>query len=198
MRHGILATALLLAACSSYDAEYMERSVSTDTEETEILAADADAGASPTGPTGPTPPPVAGVDPWASTSPYTLLTPSEESGDHHGGAKHLGDDCMSCHTGAGAPRFALAGTIFASRTSSTGAARVQVRVVDPDGNEVALVGTDSSGNFWLRDAPDLPPGSWVGIRDEATTRVMKTAIAGAASCNQSTCHSQTRPLHIRD
>lgn len=153
----------------------------------------------------PTPPPQdtdAGPPPpnaFTATSPYALLTPSEQSADHHGGTSNAGKDCLLCHTGQGAPRFVVAGTVFTTKGSTTPAAGVQVRVVSPTGQEIALVGTDESGNFWLEGAAVVPPGSRVGIRDASRTKLMNGPI-GAGTCNQSVCHvtSAQPPIFLSD
>ncbi len=143
---------------------------------------------------GPPPP-----NAFTATSPYALLTPSEQSADHHGGTSNAGKDCLLCHTGQGAPRFVVAGTIFTTKGSTTPAAGVQVRVVSPAGQEIALVGTDESGNFWLEGTASVPPGSHVGVRDATRTKLMNGPI-GVGTCNQSVCHvtSAQPPIFLSD
>lgn len=135
---------------------------------------------------------------FSNAAEYALLTPSKQSGDHHGGDSNAGKDCLLCHTGSGAPKFVLGGTVYTTKGSNTGARAVQVRVVGPNGEEIALVGTDSSGNFWLKGTIDIPPGSRVGVRDGTRTKLMGATI-GVGSCNQSNCHvSPTRPIYLSD
>jgi hypothetical protein len=135
---------------------------------------------------------------FTGTTPYALITPPAQSSDHHGGDSNAGKDCLLCHTGAGAPKFAVAGTVYTTKSATAGASGVQVRVVSPTGVELALVGTDADGNFWFEnDATILPPGSRVGVRDTTSTQLMTTA--PGASCNQTTCHvSTTRPIYLNE
>jgi hypothetical protein len=135
--------------------------------------------------------------PFAAATPYAPIAPGKQSASHHAGSSNAGMDCLSCHTGKGAPRFVVAGTVFQSAAVQVGVPLAQVRIVDPRGTEVALVTTDASGNFWLASPTlVLPAGSSVGVRDATTTRAMQATL-GSGSCNQSACHVGTRPLSLR-
>jgi hypothetical protein len=137
------------------------------------------------------------VNAFASAGAFALTTPADQSTNHHDGSSHAGGDCLGCHTGAGAPKFAIAGTVFRSRSSSEGAAGVQVRVVNSAGVEIALVGTDAEGNFWWKNAAPLPAGSFVGVRDGSTKRAMNASISVGA-CGQTSCHDAKRPMFLLD
>ncbi|MBX3234124.1 MAG: carboxypeptidase regulatory-like domain-containing protein [Labilithrix sp.] len=134
-------------------------------------------------------------DAFTNASPYVALT-TQESKRRHGGTANAGKDCMNCHLpGMGAPPFAIGGTVYSTATSKAGAPEVQVRIVDPSGAEIALVGTDSSGNFWLPGRRPIPPGSRVAIRDGTQVRAMAGTI-GSGACNQSGCHVPNRPIWL--
>jgi hypothetical protein len=139
------------------------------------------------------------INAFTNTSPYALITPARQSKDHHGGkVSHAGEDCLLCHTGQGAPKFAIAGTVFSTKAATGPATGVQVRVISATGEEIALVGTDQSGNFWLKaQATIIPAGSRVGIRDGARTKLMGATI-GTGACNQTGCHVSTRPIYLSD
>jgi hypothetical protein len=147
-----------------------------------------DAGTGPSGPSA-----------FANAEAYALITPTEESSDHHGQQSNANKDCLSCHAGGlNAPQFLVAGTVYDTKSSSAGASGVQVRIVDPSGNEIALVGTDSAGNFWLEaGTATLPPGSFVGVRDATSNKEMKASVS-SGSCNQSGCHVKPRPIFLAD
>jgi hypothetical protein len=157
-------------------------------------AASADAAALPSAP--PSADAATPNDAFGSVAPYALITPPDDSTNHHGGDSNAGKDCLSCHTGEGAPQFVVAGTLFRTAAGTDGVAGAQVRVVAPGGFEVALVGTDSAGNFWLEGTAPLPPGAVVGARDGASSRTMSETI-GSGSCNASGCHVAPRPISLQ-
>lgn len=136
---------------------------------------------------------------------YAKISPSTQSALHHWFRSNAGKDCLSCHDGTNllAPRFLIAGTVYESVKSTTGARDVQVRVVDDSGGEVAIVGTDDSGNFWLEAGANvkLPEGASVGVRNAQSTKLMGARIGGAdgntGSCNQSDCHGSDRKIVVQ-
>jgi hypothetical protein len=132
---------------------------------------------------------------FSDTAPFALITPATQSTDHHGGDSNAGKDCLLCHTGAGAPQFIAAGTVFTTHGSNVGASGVQVRIVSSADEEIAFAGTDGSGNFWVAGTTPLPANAKVGIRDATQTRLMTGTPKG--SCNQSNCHvSTTQPIFL--
>lgn len=137
------------------------------------------------------------VDPFAGAPAFATITPGLDSSQQHLGSSNAGKDCLSCHgvPDDGAPTFSLAGTVHLTAGSTDGATGVQVRIVAPDGTEVASVGTDSVGNFWLLGTAQIPAGSHVGVRNGTTEQKMSGAIANG-SCNTAGCHDPTRPLFI--
>jgi hypothetical protein len=137
---------------------------------------------------------------FTDVAAYALVTPPDESSNHHLGDSNAGKDCLSCHTGEGAPQFVVGGTVLATKTGNDdidGVAGVQVRVVSATGEEIALVGTDSSGNFWLEGDLVLPAGSRVGVRSASSTKTMSGTV-GNGSCNQSGCHVSPQPIFLSD
>jgi hypothetical protein len=140
------------------------------------------------------PPPVA--DPFAGAASFTTMTLGTDTSRHHLGDSNAGKDCLSCHNGSNtAPGFELGGTVRETGGSSDGATGVQVRIVDPAGTEVALVGTDSQGNFWLKGTTKIPAGSHVAIRDASGEKKMSGTI-GNGSCNTAGCHDPNRPIFL--
>jgi hypothetical protein len=134
---------------------------------------------------------------FSNAPPFSLVTPSDESSDHHGGDSNAGKDCLSCHTGEGAPQFVIGGTVFGEKSGAEGLAGAEVRIVSKTGEELALVGTDSDGNFWLEGAAALPAGAVAGVRNATATKSM-TGKVGTGSCNQSGCHASARPIVVTD
>lgn len=142
------------------------------------------------------PPPPPAVDSFGGAPAFAGNAPAKDSTDHHLGNSNAGKECMSCHaTGKGAPTFAFGGTVQASKTNTTGVSGVEVRVVDDKGTQIALVTTDSAGNFWFPGATAIPGGSKVGIRTADGVRKMSGAIATGA-CNSSGCHSKNQPIFL--
>lgn len=136
------------------------------------------------------------LDPFQGAAAFAEITPDTTTSAHHLGDSNAHRDCLACHGKAmGAPEFVLAGTIQKTASDPAPVSGVEVRVLDPSGTEVASVGTDENGNFWLRGTIALPAGSMVGIRDASGTKKMSATIA-AGSCNQSGCHNQDRPIFV--
>jgi len=145
-----------------------------------------DAGASSAGAT----------DPWAGAPAFAVITPKFDTTSVHSGGSNQGQDCLQCHNGDNtAPVFELAGTVRKTGGQPAGATGVEVRIVGPDGTEVALLGTDSQGSFWKAGNTPIPAGSHVGVRDGTTTKKMSGSI-GAGSCNTDGCHNSDRPIFL--
>jgi hypothetical protein len=148
-------------------------------------------------------PPVDAAPPlnaFTDAPPFSTITPATDSTRPHNKAGNAGFDCLQCHTGSGAPKFLIAGTVYGTKAGGVGFKGAQVRIVDPAGTELALMGTDSVGNFWLKAGTlaALPAGSKVGVRSATSTKLMAAGI-GAGSCNQSNCHvPATRPVFVLD
>jgi hypothetical protein len=196
----LLLLVLVVAACEEYvsplrntrprpspsPTEDVDEEPAASPETTEPNIADAAPAAPPT------------INAFATAGAFALTSPVDQSTNHHDGSSHAGGDCLGCHTGAGAPKFAIAGTVFRSKSSSEGAAGAQVRVVNGVGKEIALVGTDSAGNFWLKSSTTpIPAGAFVGVRDGTTKRAMNAAITTGA-CGQTSCHDSKRPMFLLD
>lgn len=210
MTSRVLIVALLLAGCTAQTSSLpgrLRRHDATGGDEASLTQYDTDDGGAAARTSSGTPregfvaPGRSGPTAFAKAAPYALVTPAEESSDHHGGTSNANKDCLSCHAGGlNAPRFLVAGTVYLDRPGNAPAVGAQVRVVAPDGEEVALVGTDSAGNFWVAAAErtppvTLPPGSFVGVRDATSTKEMKAAVQ-TGSCNQSGCHVKPRPISL--
>lgn len=136
------------------------------------------------------------VDAFTGAPAFAVITPTDDTSNHHLGDSNAGKDCLSCHSGnLGPPTFALGGTVRATAGGTDGATGVQVRIVGPDGTEVASVGTDAEGNFWLLGAKTIPAGSHVGVRDGTTEKKMSGTIS-SGSCNTAGCHDPTRPIFL--
>ena len=73
--------------------------------------------------------------------------------------------CLTCHRagGRGAP-FVFAGTAFADKAATKGAADIEIRIVDAKGNAMTAH-TDADGNFWLKGATSLAKPARAGARN---------------------------------
>jgi hypothetical protein len=64
------------------------------------------------------------------------------NGNHMAGAA-----CLSCHTGAGAPRWTVAGTLFSSATGGAAIGGATITITDAN-NVVTKLVTAPNGNFY--------------------------------------------------
>ncbi len=98
------------------------------------------------------------------------------------GHHNAGNACLSCHTGAGAPKWTVAGTLYADSAGSAPVAGATVTLVDAMGKTVTIV-TASNGNFWTSTAMTLPVHPKVS---KCPSSAAMTGIAGG-DCNG--CHA---------
>jgi hypothetical protein len=98
--------------------------------------------------------------------------------------------CLGCHkAGGAAPAFAFAGTVYADKDATKGAAGVEVRVADASGAG-ASVFADADGNFWSKGTPSSAPGH-AGARNAVKARFMNQPLTNG-DCN--TCHAPDMPM----
>ena len=99
--------------------------------------------------------------------------------------------CLTCHKAGGrGAAFVFAGTIFADKAATRGAADVEIRVVDAKG-VATTVHSDADGNFWAKGAPSLAKPARAGARNAQAVRVQRDPIS-TGDCNS--CHTTTLPL----
>lgn len=188
-----------LAACSPSEQESFSSgkkaaaAKGADDDDTTTPASNTDPSSPTYADAGPSTPST--IDPFQGST-FSAIKALDSTSDHHLGDSNAGRNCLACHgKDMGAPEFILAGTIQKSATDADPAVGVQVRVVDPTGTEVANVGTDENGNFWLAGTTALPAGSTVGIRDASGSQKMAGTVS-AGSCNQTNCHNQDRRIFL--
>ena len=134
------------------------------------------------------------------TEAYVYVDPGKTANnaatEHQGTVE--GKECVvaGCHLDVG-PHWLIAGTIYSTINGGTTVARAEVKVVGPNGAEVAKTFADANGNFWFEPGPssptDIPTGSKVGVRagDGGVPQHMATLLQpGQKSCNspQLNCH----------
>lgn len=142
------------------------------------------------GPEGGTP---QAEDPIFGTSSFTYEDPGLIANEVpvHGGSAE-GRDCVvaGCHL-EGDKRWTFAGTIYSAAQGGEVVPKAEVRIVGPDGAEVARAYTDPNGNFWF-EGGEIPAGSRVGVRREGgTPRAMATLLQptdGGCSADRANCH----------
>lgn len=112
----------------------------------------------------------------------------EAQGVRAGPLHRPGQPCLTCHTSKGpAPDFAVAGTVFDVRGSTTGLQGVTVTMTDAAG-EVRRVNTNSAGNFYLQASewnPAFPMHVQLDYPGEKT-KPMDTRIGRNGGCGE--CH----------
>jgi hypothetical protein len=146
---------------------------------------------------GPTPV-VDGGDPIFGTSALAYQNPglvaNTANADHQNTVE--GKDCIvaGCHVDNNRP-WLFGGTVYTTAQGGATVPRAEVRVVGPDGAEIARAYTDQNGNFWFPAAgKTIPPNSRVGVRAEgiAAPRYMPDALPAGnqvgCSSTASTCH----------
>jgi hypothetical protein len=134
-----------------------------------------------------------GAPGYASNPPATR---ANAVAAHNGPVAGL--DCLTCHNGqATAPNFVFAGTVYKALNGGLPAADVQVRVVNPQGQQVGtIVNTDQDGNFWYEALnTTVPANSLVGARDAQDVMLMSTRITSGA-CNSANCHVGNMRVYV--
>jgi hypothetical protein len=137
---------------------------------------------------------------FANAPPYTSSLPGTSAAQNHalhgvGTTPNKDVDCLSCHNGATATQFLYAGSIYTDVGAATGAADVELRVVDA--NNVNLSAhSDADGNFWLINNGTLAVPGHAGARDGKGDMQLMPSAVQSGSCNG--CHNGnvTSPLHL--
>jgi hypothetical protein len=118
--------------------------------------------------------------PDAAFDPACIPAAQAPAGKHYEGLA-----CMSCHgPGGGAPRFTLAGTVFASPATDVPEPGATVVIVDANGVETRLVSA-RDGGFYTRRTLAYP--LQVKVSRCPTTGVMTMAVPAPGNCNA--CHT---------
>ncbi len=113
---------------------------------------------------------------------YVSDPPTTRANDRHGGAIVTGKDCLSCHDGTTCVKFDFAGTVWMAPALTSGAADVEVRIIDA--NDLAYtVYSDVDGNFWHRADASLAMPALSGVR---TADWKMAGHLNGPSCNS--CH----------
>lgn len=100
------------------------------------------------------------------------------------GEHRPGEACLGCHNGNGAPRFTVAGTVYASAQGGAAVPGATIVVTDAGGVVTRLV-TASNGNFYSNRTFAFPVQ--VSASKCPDTRPMIGAVASTGGdCN--TCH----------
>jgi hypothetical protein len=113
-----------------------------------------------------------------------------------GEGSHQGRPCLDsgCHlagdTGAGAPAYVIAGTVY-QKDATTAQAGAIVRLTPFDGGAPVTATTDAEGNFYLETSGSLNP--FPSIPDVTACPDTETMIEGAldpsyGNCNANGCH----------
>ncbi len=187
-----------LLSCSAPDPSvvgFVERPSPEGTRDPGQRPATPDSGAP--APEAGTPPSDAGpgTDPIFGTSAFAYVSPgvaANGAANAHNGTVE-GKDCLmsGCH-GSGSNRpWVFGTTVYSASTGGTVVAKAEVRIVGPNGAEVAKAYTDANGNVWFSQAgTTIPAGSRVGVRKEGgMPRAMNTPLqADGGACNRASCH----------
>lgn len=122
----------------------------------------------------------------------------EVSGQRPGPSHRPGQDCLVCHggSGPGSPDFTVAGTVYATRGSTTPLGGVNVVLTDAN-NATKTVVSNGAGNFYIT-ASQWSPATPIAVKLEYgdKTKVMKSRIGGFGGC--ALCHygADNDPTHM--
>jgi hypothetical protein len=120
---------------------------------------------------------------FSGEGPYVSAPPTIRANDMHaGGTMVTGKNCLTCHDGTTCVKFDFAGTVWMAPAFTSGAADVEVRIIDA--NDLAYtVHSDVDGNFWHRADTDLVMPALSGVR---TADWRQAGHLNGPSCNS--CH----------
>jgi hypothetical protein len=119
---------------------------------------------------------------FSGDGPYVSDPPTIRANDRHGGTMVTGKDCLSCHNGTTCMKFDFAGTVWMPPDFTSGAADVEVRIIDA--NDLAYAAhSDADGNFWHRADADIAMPALSGVRT-ADSKIVGQL--NGPSCNS--CH----------
>ncbi len=117
----------------------------------------------------------------------------EKGGERPGPTHRAGQPCLTCHGGAGpgSPEFAIAGTVYATRSGTEALTGAEVMLQDATGAKQTFA-TNRVGNFYV------PKTTWnpsfplvVRVDFGGKKAIMKTRIGGKGAC--AACHDGPRP-----
>lgn len=145
-------------------------------------------GPPPEGPSESAPGPDAGAatnpDAGATGVACDLPVTTTQSGKHK-----PGEPCLTCHTGASAPRFTLGGTLYTGVANTTPVTGATIHVIDATGTDIPLV-TALNGNFWTTRTIAFPV-KVSASRCPDTKPMLSEVSESGANCNMAGCHAQT-------
>jgi hypothetical protein len=106
-------------------------------------------------------------------------------GDPGGSTMCPGSDCLGCHS------FKVAGTVFASASSTSPLSGATVTISPSSGADVVLT-SNSAGNFYTSASLAFPLSVTVS-KGVAATSMGPLVTAGNGGCNS--CHDATQRIH---
>ena len=122
------------------------------------------------------------VDAFTGAAAYASAPPSIRANDQHA-SPVTGKPCLTCHDGVTCTKFDFAGTVWRAPAKTSGAADVEVRIIDAK-SYAHSVHSDVDGNFWHRATEDLAMPALSGVRTASYRFIGKL---NGVSCNQ--CHT---------
>jgi hypothetical protein len=124
----------------------------------------------------------------ADLAPNCINLTTANGDGHH----NAGTDCLTCHNGAAAPLFTVAGTLYTSINGGTPIAGATIRLTDGKGTAVDLV-TGTNGNFYGTGAVAFPVTARAsGCPNDAVMSAQVQSTGG--SCNG--CHGTGNRVHL--
>jgi hypothetical protein len=106
--------------------------------------------------------------------------------ERHDSSMRPGSDCLTCHDGAVAPRWSVAGTVFPCAGADVGAgvAGVTVVITDDAGTELLRLTSNGVGNFY--SVIPLPSAIRASVQRNGARQAMPAA-QSLGACNS--CHA---------
>jgi hypothetical protein len=105
-----------------------------------------------------------------------------------------GKNCIQagCHLDGQKP-WLFGGTVYSAAKNGTVVPKAEIKMVGPDGAEIAKAYTDNNGNYWFeKKDKTVPAGARVGVRKEGGSPGIMTAALQPAdsgcSKTEANCH----------
>lgn len=109
------------------------------------------------------------------------------------GKHNPGTACAGCHTGMGAPKFTVSGTLYSDAAGTAPVVGATIHVTDATGAQLELT-TAQNGNFWTSQTVAYPVRVYASRCPDAVPMV--ATVASPGDCNAGGCHGAGNRIHL--